>query len=194
MINKLKYFLLGHFIFRAQINIEKEWFGNSYGGFYISSNGLNENSIIYSVGIGEDISFDLDIISKFNCKIFAFDPTPKSISWVKDNVIVSKKNFIFHEFGISAKSGFFDFYLPKNPNHVSGSIVKNSNIDILNSIQLEFRTISQVIEELEHNRSIPLSRKFLSIIPIQLQTNYRAYCIRSSNLNLTAAFTPWIGL
>ena len=25
MINKLKYFLLGHFIFKAQINIEKEW-------------------------------------------------------------------------------------------------------------------------------------------------------------------------
>jgi hypothetical protein len=33
-------------------------------------------------------------------------------------------HFIFHEFGISAKSGFFDFYLPKNTNHVSGSIKK----------------------------------------------------------------------
>ena len=39
MINKLKYFLLGHFIFKAQINIEKEWLGNSYGGFYINTNG-----------------------------------------------------------------------------------------------------------------------------------------------------------
>ena len=152
MIQKLKYFLLGHFIFKAQIIIEKNWLGNSYGGFYINTNGLNENSIIYSVGIGEDISFDLDIISKFNCKVFAFDPTPKSISWVKDNVLVSNKNFIFHEYGISAKSGFFNFYLPKNTNHVSGSIVKNSNVDISNSIQLEFRTISQVIEELEHDK------------------------------------------
>ena len=152
MINKLKYFLLGHFIFKAQINIEKEWLGNSYGGFYINTNGLNENSIIYSVGIGEDISFDLDIISKFNCKVFAFDPTPKSITWVKNNLSVSKENFIFQEYGISAKSGFFDFYLPKNTNHVSGSIVKNSNVDISNSIKLEFRTISQVIKELEHNK------------------------------------------
>ena len=152
MINKLKYLLLGHFIFKAQIEIIKEWFGNSYGGFYVNTNELNENSIIYSVGIGEDISFDSDIISKFNCKVFAFDPTPKSISWVKNNVLGSNKNFIFHEYGISAKSGFFDFYLPKNTNHVSGSIVKNNNVDISNSIKLEFRTISQVIKELEHDK------------------------------------------
>lgn len=152
MINKLKYFLLGHFIFKAQINIEKEWLGNSYGGFYINTDRLNENSIIYSIGIGEDISFDLDVISKFNCKVFAFDPTPKSISWVKNNVLDYDKSFIFHKYGISAKSGFFDFYLPKNPNHVSGSIIQNSNVDISNSIKLEFRTISQVIEELEHNK------------------------------------------
>ena len=152
MINKLKYFLLGHFIFKAQINIEKEWLGNSYGGFYINTNGLNENSIVYSIGIGEDISFDLDVISKFNCKVFAFDPTPKSIIWVKNNVLDFNKSFIFHEYGISAKSGFFDFYLPKNANHVSGSIVQNSNVNTSNSIKLEFRTISQVIEELGHNK------------------------------------------
>lgn len=151
MIKKIKYFLLGHYIQNPQIKLAKKWFGGKYGGFYVHPGKLNENSIIYSVGIGEDISFDLDIISKFNCKVFAFDPTPKSITWVKDNVLVSNKNFIFQEYGISAKSGFFDFYLPKNANHVSGSIVKNSNVDISNSIKLEFRTISQVIEELEHN-------------------------------------------
>ena len=27
MIDKIKYFLLGHFIFKAQISIKKEWFG-----------------------------------------------------------------------------------------------------------------------------------------------------------------------
>ena len=152
MIKKIKYFLIGHYILTPQIKLAKKWFGGKYGCFYVYPSNLNENSIIYSVGIGEDISFDLDIISKFNCKVFAFDPTPKSITWVKNNVLDSNKNFIFHEYGISAKSGFFDFYLPKNTNHVSGSIVKNSNVDISNSIKLEFRTISKVIEELEHNK------------------------------------------
>jgi FkbM family methyltransferase len=152
MINKLKYFLLGHFLFKPQINIEKEWLGNSYGGFFICPKELNENSIVYSVGIGEDISFDIDLISKINCKIYAFDPTPKSINWIENNNSVPKENFVFHHYGISAKSGLIDFYLPKNPNHVSGSIIKNSNVNNSNSIKLNFFTISQVLKKLGHSK------------------------------------------
>ena len=34
--------------------------GTNYGGWYINNNiELNEDSIVYSAGIGEDISFDL---------------------------------------------------------------------------------------------------------------------------------------
>ena len=31
-------------------------------------------------------------------------------------------NFHFYDYGISDKSGFINFYLPKNPDHVSGSL------------------------------------------------------------------------
>ena len=79
--------------------MKKKWFGNVYGGFYIHSKGLDKNSIVYSVGIGEDISFDLDIIQTFSCDVYAFDPTPKSIQWVKNKVKLSK--FIFHDYGVS---------------------------------------------------------------------------------------------
>jgi len=74
-----------------------KWFGNDYGGFYICPDLLKYNNgekIIYSIGIGEDISFDLDIIKEFpNCKIYAFDPTPKSIEWIKKQHL--PKNMIF---------------------------------------------------------------------------------------------------
>ena len=40
---------------------------------------LNENSIIYSGGVGEDMSFDLLLLSKYNCNIFLIDPTTKAI-------------------------------------------------------------------------------------------------------------------
>lgn len=44
--------------------------GTNYGGWIIPNNiNLNENSIVYSGGVGEDISFDLLLQEKYNCNI-----------------------------------------------------------------------------------------------------------------------------
>ena len=59
------------------------WYGTRYGGYYVCPEFLDEKSIIYSFGIGEDISFDTTLINKHNCNVFCFDPTPKSIDWMK---------------------------------------------------------------------------------------------------------------
>jgi FkbM family methyltransferase len=57
-----------------------EKLGTTYGGWFIPKDcNLNENSIIYSVGVGEDLSFDIQLQSKYNCNIFLFDPTKRSI-------------------------------------------------------------------------------------------------------------------
>jgi hypothetical protein len=32
-------------------------------------------SVVFSVGVGEDISFDLEIQNKYNCNIILIDPT-----------------------------------------------------------------------------------------------------------------------
>ena len=53
--------------------------GTVYGGWDIPENiRLNENSIVYSVGVGEDISFDLKLQDKYNCKIRLIDPTKRA--------------------------------------------------------------------------------------------------------------------
>ncbi len=56
-----------------------EKLGTKYGGWYVPTDmKLNENSIIYSGGVGEDMSFDLLLLSKYNCNIFLIDPTTKN--------------------------------------------------------------------------------------------------------------------
>ena len=43
---------------------------------------LNENlfnSEIISCGVGEDISFEIELINNYNCKVILIDPTPRSI-------------------------------------------------------------------------------------------------------------------
>ena len=59
---------------------ELEKLGTDYGGWYVPKNmNLNSDSIVYSGGVGEDISFDLLLQTKYDCNIVLIDPTTKSI-------------------------------------------------------------------------------------------------------------------
>jgi len=151
--NKLKYIfytIKGRNFFLKKLKISKKWIGNSYGGFYIHPNKLNSDSIIYSIGIGTDVSFDLHLIRLFDCNIFAFDPTPKSVNWVKKKV--NSKKFIFFDFGISKEKGSKAFYLPKNSEFVSGSLFQIKSVDINKSVTLNFETISYVMKKNNHKK------------------------------------------
>jgi FkbM family methyltransferase len=135
----------------VELKCNFKWFGNNYGGFYICPDLLKkENQIIYSIGIGEDISFDIDIINEFpNCKIYAFDPTPKSIEWVKKQNL--PKTFYFFSFGVSTKTGVEKMFLPKNKNHVSGSIIESDHLSNHDIINVNMKCIEDIIKENNHD-------------------------------------------
>lgn len=156
MIKKLKrkirdicYLLIGRsFIIPFKpLKISKLWIGNKYGGFYVYPDILNKESIVYSFGTGEDISFDVELIERYGCNIFAFDPTPKSIRWIQTNMPAS--NFHFYDYGISTKSGYELFHLPKNPEHVSGSTIGHSNLNI-DTIEVPMKSFKDIIQTLNH--------------------------------------------
>ena len=55
--------------------------GTNYGGWSIPKNiKLNKDSIVYSGGVGEYISFDIKLQSKYNSNIFLIDPTIKAVN------------------------------------------------------------------------------------------------------------------
>ena len=142
------------------VDCDHEWYGNDYGGFYINPTLLNPNSIIYSFGIGKDVSFDKACMKNHKCKIFAFDPTPKSINFI------SKQNlpelFTFFNYGITeAKSGVFSFYLPANPKGVSGSLVESDAVSTHNSIDVEMKSFDDIVKELGH--------KHIDVIKIDIE-------------------------
>ena len=133
---------------RPTYTCEKKWYGNSYGGFFVNPKLLNKNSIVYSFGIGEDISFDRALIEAHHCSVWGFDPTPKSIKWVNESIV--PPTFYFNPYGIGVISGMTTFYLPKVKSHVSGSVVKNKNIDDLHSINVSLLSFLEITEKLKH--------------------------------------------
>jgi len=132
------------------VKCKYKWYGNFYGGFYACPTLLNNNSIIYSFGIGEDISFSKAIIKQFQCAVFGFDPTPKSIHWIKSQN--TPTNFHFYNFGIGTTTEIVNFFLPKIKTHISGSLVNHTNVDNGDFIEVQIKSFEDITKELKHTK------------------------------------------
>ncbi|BAZ51609.1 methyltransferase FkbM [Nostoc sp. NIES-4103] len=94
--------------------------GSVYGGWVVPQNLLNAESICYCVGCGEDITFDLGLIEKFDCHVYGFDPTPRAIKYVKKHT-AQNEQYHFFDIGLWDQEEKLRFYAPKNQDHVSHS-------------------------------------------------------------------------
>ena len=64
-----------------------------FGEWEFSLECLNENGIVYSLGVGDSIEFDLEIIKHSSAFVFAFDPTPYAMKWIDNQVIPKRLKF-----------------------------------------------------------------------------------------------------
>ena len=92
--------------------------GSEYGGWTYDSSQLTSDSVVYSVGLGEDTSWDEGIMKRFGLNVWGFDPTPKSIEYVRKNNKLGQ-NFHFTAEALGIEKGLRTFTKPKNPHHVS---------------------------------------------------------------------------
>jgi FkbM family methyltransferase len=136
-----------------------KWVGNSYGGFFVNTSLLNNESIVVSVGIGEDISFDLGIFDIGVSRIYMFDPTPKA------KIFIEKQNlpeqFRFYEMALSTKDSEMEMFLPKNKNYVSGSLLLNKNVDVSDFVKVKCVKISTIYSL--------IGTKYLDLLKIDIE-------------------------
>lgn len=145
--------------------------GTEYGGWVIPQSFLQPNSVCYSVGVGEDISFDIELIKRYGCSVYLFDPTPKAVkhvAYVKEAVSVGKPAYINHsqdvynlspqqlyalkmyEYGLWSEDKITRFYMPKDPSHVSCSIVNLQKTQ--DYFDAQCKKVSTLMKEFGHKK------------------------------------------
>lgn len=134
---------------KMECRIHKERFGSDYGSFDVATRHLNPDAVVYSFGVGEDVTFDLGLIDRFGLTVHAFDPTPRSIEWAKRQSF--PRAFVMHEYGIADMDGEVPFYLPLNPAHVSHTIL-NTKAASDRTVQVPVRRLSTILQEIGHDR------------------------------------------
>ncbi|MFN8257447.1 MAG: FkbM family methyltransferase [Bacteroidales bacterium] len=147
---RLKKVIKGHDLFIKQdISIHVDSYGNPGTSWTICSDILNEKSIVYSFGVGDDISFDLGLINRFDLEINAFDPTPKSIDWINNQKL--PRQFVLHPVGLANFDGKAKFHPPVNPDHISATMLeRNETRD--QAYKVEVKTLKTIMQELGHSQ------------------------------------------
>jgi FkbM family methyltransferase len=149
MIEKIKriyrYYFKSQPKFKITHKAKIERHGSVYGGWDIISNSVQKESIVYSVGIGQDISFDLSLMSKYNCTIYGFDPTPRVVEWLAQQQIST--SFRFYPIGLSDIDGQLTFYSPENEQHISHkAFAENSS----KAVVVECQKLSSLMKKFGH--------------------------------------------
>jgi FkbM family methyltransferase len=140
--------LLGRdFYLLIDTRIRHERVGSDYGGWDVVTEEISANSVVYSFGVGKDVTFDLGLIQRLGVTIHAFDPTPGSISWVEEQGLPSE--FVLHKYGLAAFDGDATFFPPESPGHISHSMLeKPSTRD--RGIKVPVKCLETIMEELGH--------------------------------------------
>ncbi len=139
--------------FRPQVLTTKELHGGrpltGYGSWTICPERITSESIIYSVGVGDDISFEVSLIQSFGLPaLFAFDPTPTAISWLSGQRVPSE--FRLFEYAIADYDGVAKLFPHDNPDFVAHSLIPRS-ATASQAVEVQVRTLRTVMLELGHD-------------------------------------------
>lgn len=125
-----------------------EYHGHRDAGWCILAGSLDAESVVIDVGLGEDLTFSWSLMQRYGCSVHGFDPTPRSLAYVAAH---SKEGFFVHPFGIAARAGPAEFFLPANETHVSGAIVPHAHLQT-SAITVQMLTLPLALERIGASR------------------------------------------
>lgn len=158
---------------------EMKRYGTSYGGYYLPEPlPLNKDSVIYSFGAGEDISFDVELAYATGAKVHIFDFTPRAIQHVNtvkdfydDRLLISpskrygggdksyltrlvmnrveSEQLVLHPYGLFTEDCSLPFYFPENPEYVSLSAKREGKSD--KTLIAPVKSLETIMLELKHD-------------------------------------------
>ena len=120
--------------------------GRDLGGWWVPSTGLSRDSVCYCIGVGEDVTFDLALVDRFNCQVVSLDPTPKAVTYMSG--LSTPRELRFLPVGVAGSNREARFYSPRNLEHVSFSIPNLQHTE--DFIVAPVRTLRTLMDELGH--------------------------------------------
>src|SRR6476646_3408587 len=78
--------------------------GSSYGGWAIPEGVVRPGWLCYCVGIGGDVTFDVELIRRYGVRVRASTPVPKYVDWARDQ-LRGVDGFSAHQAALALRDG-----------------------------------------------------------------------------------------
>jgi FkbM family methyltransferase len=137
---------------QRQVKCTELRLGDDGARWCICPDGLSVSSVVYSFGVREDVSFELELIRQFGVRVNVFDPTLRSIEWLRKQALPEKIHF--YAYGLAEQDRTCKFSPPRNPAHVSHSIVGRKTTRA--AIEVPVRRLASIMRALGHKRIVLL--------------------------------------
>ncbi len=131
-----------------------ERLGSRYGGWYVPTKfSLNNNfeKFLVSVGIGHDVTFDIEL-QKRGFMVIAIDPLEECCNFAHNSDLDQTKTKIINA-GLWLHSGKTRFYSPKIEDHDSWSITNSQRTSKAASKYLPTITLKEVLKDIRNYES-----------------------------------------
>lgn len=138
--------------------------GSEYGGWHVVDEPALHGGQVALCGAGEDVSFDLALQARYECRVLIVDPTPRAVAHftgllsaaregssfainnTSENYDFSGVDFervTFAEFALWTEDTTLEFWEPENPSHVSYSAVNLQRTS--RAIRVPARSLSSLL-------------------------------------------------
>lgn len=105
--------------------------------------------ICYCVGVGEDITLDRHLAEQCAASVWAFDPTPRAIAFMRQ-APYDRARLSFVPIGVWKEDATLRFHAPVNPRWVSHSVMEPQGGD--GHFDAPCRSLASLMRELGHQR------------------------------------------
>jgi FkbM family methyltransferase len=119
---------------------------HNYGAWVVPEGTIMADSIVYSAGVGLDVSFDEQLISVYGCDVFGFDPSPAAVDFVAGRSLPAQ--FKFFPVGLAAVDGESAFSASTK---AIGSFWKAGDADSGTAERMAVRRVASLMREMGHD-------------------------------------------
>jgi FkbM family methyltransferase len=138
--------------------------------------------ICYCAGVGQGISFELELAKHTPRPVLVFDPSPTGIATIEKT---DTTNLIFFPVGLAAQSGTIEFSLPKDPGEGSYSVAR----DGIDKVSFECWDLPTIMAR-NGDRSIDLLKMDIEGFEYDIVDRLLDQCIPVRQL--CVEFHPWL--
>lgn len=139
--------------------------GSGYGGWWLEDDDALKGATIISAGVGEDMSFDIDMARRYGCTVVLVDPTPRAMVHVREVQMVlagtapvtvspavraydlngvKAEQFVLEPCALWHQDTVVRFYAPAQAHNVSHSITNLQNTESF--IEVQARPLSSLLD------------------------------------------------